>query len=135
MLRRIDEWHKSTWEFIVAIIAMIGPAVGTAVYCAYQVSMGNGLAQFRLGLIEVPKYLGAGASYLDVLILDVLIVVALAGGFGYRYYYFRHERDFIIKYKIDAETGFKSLYPNNARGGHNPRSYDSSDIGDFNGGD
>jgi hypothetical protein len=64
MLIRIDEWHKSTWEFVIAIIAMIGPALGTAAYCAYQVSMGNGLSQFRLGFIDVPKYLGAGASYL-----------------------------------------------------------------------
>jgi len=135
MLRRIDEWHKSTWEFIIAMVAMIGPALGTAVYCAYQVSLGNGLLQFRLSFIDVPKYLGAGASYLDVLILDGLIVLALIGGFGYRYYHFRHERDFIKKYNIEAETGFKSLFSNKPRSGGKHGHYDSNDHGDFGGSD
>jgi hypothetical protein len=117
------------------MIALIGPALGTAVYCAYQVSMGNGLLQFRIGFIDVPKYLGAGASYLDVLILDGLIVLALIIGLGYRYYHFRHERDFIKKYNIDAETGFKSLFSNKPRGGGNYDRYDSSDHGEFDGSD
>ncbi len=133
LLSRMNEWHKSTWEFIVSLIALLGPPLGMAFYCAYQVSIGSGHEQFRLGFVDVPKYLGAGASYLDVLILDVFVVLALLAGLGYRYYYFRHERDFIKKYNIDAETGVKSLFKSSSRTKGNGN-YDS-DGGDFGGGD
>ena len=100
ILNRMSEWHKSTWELAVSLVAILGPPIGVAVHCAYQVSIGNGHEQFRLAFVDVPKYLGAGASYLDVLIFDVLVGLALLVGLGYRYYYFRHERDFIKKYNI-----------------------------------
>lgn len=66
---------------------LVGPFLGNLVYCSYQVYLGNGLLQYRLGFIDVPKYLGAGASYLDVLILNVCAIVALLIGIGLRYYH------------------------------------------------
>jgi len=91
--------------------------------CPLARSIGNGLLQYRLGFIEVPKYLGAGASYLDVLILNACAVLALLIGIGLRYYHYRHERDFIRKYKIEGETGFKSIFSpsksNNSGGSYN----------------
>jgi hypothetical protein len=108
MLQRISEWHKTTWELIGGILAIILPALGTAAYCAFKVASGEGHEQFRLGFVDIPKYLGAGASYLDILILDGMMVVALVVGFGLRYYHYRDERDFLKKYKIKGETGFTS---------------------------
>jgi hypothetical protein len=72
---------------------------------------------------------------LDVLILDGLVVLALIIGFGCRYYHFRHERDFIKKYNIEAETGFKSLFSNKPRSGGKNSHYDSNDHGDSGGSD
>lgn len=133
ILNRMSGWHKSTWEFIVSLFLIIGPPLGMAFHCAYQVSIGNGHEQFQLGFVDIPTYLGAGASYLDVLILNCFAVLALLAGLGFRYYYFRHERDFIKKYNIEAETGFKSIFKSSSRskGGD---SYDS-DGGGFDGGD
>jgi len=133
ILNRMNEWHKSTWEFIVSIIALVGPPMGMTIYCAYQVAIGNGLEQFQLEFVDIPKFLGAGASFLDVLILNCLIVIAIWGGLGYRYYYYRHERDFIKKYNIDADTGFKSIFKSSSRSRGNSN-YDN-DGGDFGGGD
>jgi len=110
MLRRLSEYHRSTWECIISLTFVLGPFLGNLVHCAYQVSIGNGLLQYRLGFIEVPKYLGAGASYQDVLILNVCAVLALLIGIALRYYHYRHERDFIRKHKIEGETGFKSIF-------------------------
>ncbi len=107
ILDRMNNWSESTLGFILWLFPLVGPPVGIAFHCVYQVSIGNGHEQFRLGFVDVPKYLGAGASYLDVLILDALIILALFVGLGFRYYYFRHERDFIKKYNIKVKTGPK----------------------------
>lgn len=133
ILNRMSEWHNSTWELAVSLVAIIAPPLGVAFYCAYQVSIGNGHEQFRLAFVDVPKYLGAGASYLDVLILDAIAVLALLVGLGFRYYYFRHERDFIKKYNIETETGIKSLFKRPSRS--KASSNDDGESGGFGGED
>lgn len=113
------------------LVAILAPSLGVTFHCAYQISIGNGHEQFRLVFVDVPKYLGAGASFLDVLILDALIVLALLVSLGFRYYYFRHERDFIKKYNVEAETGFTSL----SKGSSRSKGISDSDGGDFGCGD
>lgn len=117
----------------MSLFALLGPPVCMALHCVHQVVIGNGHEQFRLAFVDVPKYLGAGASYLDVLIYDAFVVLALLVGLGYRYYYFRHERDFIKKYNIKAETGFKSMFKSSS-GSRGSGNNDSGDGG-FDGGD
>ena len=110
MLRRLSEFHRSTWECIISFIAMVGPILGVIVHCIYQISMSNALVQFRLGPIESPKYFGIGASYQDVLIFHVCIFIALIVGIALRYYHYRDERDFMRKYNVKDQTGFGSLF-------------------------
>lgn len=75
-----------------------------------------------MAFVDVPKYLGAGASYLDVLILDVFIILALCVGLGLRYYYDRHERDFIKKYNIKVKT--KPKYSSGSKESNSGYEYD-----------
>ncbi|MAM89513.1 MAG: hypothetical protein CME36_19610 [unclassified Hahellaceae] len=106
MLRHIAEWWKSTWQFLITIAALALPPLCLTGYCWYKVATGEGAEQFRLGFVDIPKYLGAGASYLDVLILNICVLLVLAVGFAVRYYQYRHERDFMRKYGIKGGTGF-----------------------------
>ncbi len=135
ILSRINEWHKTTWELVVSLFAFIAPPAGMAFHCLHQVVIGSGHEQFRLDFVDIPKYLGAGASYLDVLIYDVFVVLALLVGLGYRYYYFRHERDFIKKYNIKAETGFKSIFKSRSGSRGSGDNDNDNGGGGFDGGD
>ena len=122
ILDRMNSFSETTLGFILWLFPIVGPPVGIALHCVYQVSIGNGHEQFRLAFVDIPKYLGAGASYLDVLILDVLIILALCVGLGLRYYYFRHERDFIKKYNIKVKP--KPKYSSDSKESDSGYEYD-----------
>lgn len=71
-----------------------------------KVIHGEGQAEFRLGNVPIPKLLGAGATYLDVLILLSAAEIAMLGAILWRYKEYREEEDFKKKCGITEKRSF-----------------------------
>ncbi len=80
--------------------------LGVLVHCIDKVLRGEGLEPFKLGNVPIPKFLRAGASYQDALILMIVAVQSLMAGLFFRWRYYRLEDDFKNKYKIKDKSSF-----------------------------
>lgn len=58
---------------------------------AMEIKMGNANELFKLGFVEIPTWLGAGATNLSIVILFIGIWIALIVGFISRYRYYKDE--------------------------------------------
>ncbi len=76
--------------------------------------------------MDHPVLTNLGVSYLEVLIADIATLVALLVGLLIRYNYYKDERDFIKKYKLNAKTGFYQDFKNSS-GSTNERGADFDD--------
>lgn len=94
----------SLWVFLVAGGLIL--SVGAVLYSLDKVLRGQALEPFKLGNVPVPWLLGAGASYLEVLILLVALIIAFVVALAVRWHYYRDERDFRRKYKIPGKGAF-----------------------------
>jgi len=107
MLRDLDNALESKrWGFILFLIASILPALGVVAHCIVNIANGKALETYDLVIMDHPVLTNLGVSYLEVLIYDVIYLLALAVGLLWRYYHYKDERDFMRKYNIKGETGF-----------------------------
>ena len=83
-----------------------GITLGPTVYCLDKVINGQSLEPFRLGNVPIPSFQGAGASYLDVLILFGAAFLAVNIAMIIRYHQLKNERDFKKKYGIKDHKSF-----------------------------
>ena len=83
-----------------------GITLGPLVHCIDKVIKGQSLEPFRLGNVPIPTFQGAGATYLDVLILFLVAFVAVNIAILIRYNQLRNERDFKKKYGIKDDKSF-----------------------------
>jgi len=82
------------------------PLLGVLALCIDKVVKGRGLDAFMLGNMPIPKLLGAGASYLDVLIFMLIATLLLTIALFVRWRHYRLEDDFKKKYGIKDKSSF-----------------------------
>lgn len=105
-MQKLLDWLWSSWRFALTLVLMVSPFLGLTALCLLKVQAGQGLQPFRLGMVDMPRFLGAGASYLDVLLLCLLVPAALLTALLLRYRYYRDERDFLRRHGLPGRTGF-----------------------------
>jgi hypothetical protein len=107
MLRKLaDEIDGSSFIGFISIILMLLVLSGKVLYCLVQVLKGRGHETFHMIVMEHPVFTFINASFMDVLIFEAGMLIALVVGLVWRYFYYRDEREFLKKYKIKGKTGF-----------------------------
>lgn len=91
----IGEFFATTRGFLVMFIGFGFFPTVLGFIALSRVQTFGPLERFRLGNTEIPKFMGAGASNLDVLILCVVALVALVVGLVIRYFYFRDKLNYL----------------------------------------
>lgn len=113
MLRKLEFSLRNTnLGFVIFLMATILPFLGVIVHCSYNIYLGKGLDTYNLIIMDHPVLTNLGVSYLEVLIVDIATLVAIFVGLLIRYSYYKDERDFIKKYKLNAKTGFYQDFKN-----------------------
>lgn len=90
--------------FIFLFACTVVSMLGVMLHCGYNIYLGNALETFDIIIMDHPVLTSLGVSYLEVLIGDVCILLALIIVWGLRYHYYKDERDFIKKYNIKGKT-------------------------------
>ena len=127
MLRKFEFSLRNTnFGFMIFLLATLLPFLGVIIHCSYNIYLGKGLDTYDLIIMDHPVLTNLGVSYLEVLIADVATLVALLVGLLIRYNYYKDERDFIKKYKLNAKTGFYQDFKNSS-GSTNERGADFDD--------
>ncbi len=105
---KLKKFLTNCWLFVTGLGLALIADLSLWTYSATQVYAGRSLEQFRLGHVEIPKFLGAGATFLDVFILNIATVIALLIAFYCRYRYYEPERDILKKLgrEKEGQTGF-----------------------------
>jgi hypothetical protein len=105
---KLKSFLTNCWLFASGFGLMFIADLSLWSYSATQVYAGRGLEQFKLGHVDIPKFLGAGATFLDVFILNIATVIALLIALYCRYRYYEPERDILRKLGKEKEgrTGF-----------------------------
>ncbi len=105
---KLKNFLTNCWLFTTAIGFTLVADLSLWSYSATQVYAGRGLEQFKLGNVDIPKLLGAGATFLDVFILNIATTIALVIALYCRYRYYEPERDILRKLGKEKEgsTGF-----------------------------
>lgn len=102
-LRCLTRWLTDGVFLFVAIGVLLGPTV----VCLDKIISGYGGAIFRLGNVPIPKYLGAGATYWDVFVLDVICLGVLCLGIYYDYSEYKLEKDFRSRYAKNTKYSYR----------------------------
>ena len=119
MLRKLEFSLRNTnLGFVIFLMATILPFLGVIVHCSYNIYLGKGLDTYNLIIMDHPVLTNLGVSYLEVLIADIATLVAIFVGLLIRYSYYKDERDFIKKYKLNAKTGFYQDFKNTSSSGN-----------------
>lgn len=100
---KLKNFLTNCWLFATGIGLTLIADLSLWSYSATQVYAGRGLEQFRLGHIDIPKFLGAGATYLDIFILNIATVIALLIALIFRYRHYEPERDILKKLGKEKE--------------------------------
>ncbi len=103
---KLKSFVGNCWLFASGIGLLFIADLGIGLYAATQVYFGNGFGQFRLGNVDIPKFLGAGATYLEVFISSLVTIIALTGGLIARYKHYSPERNLLKQYNKAGKTGF-----------------------------
>ena len=94
ILQSVKNWISSGLALFIGAGVVFGPTV----YCLDKVMNGQGNEIFRLGSVPVPKFLGAGATYWTVLVLDIFALVVIFVGIYLDHKEYKLEKDFRTKY-------------------------------------
>ena len=103
---KLKSFLENCWLFFTGFGLLIIADLGMSIYTGTQVYTGHGLEQFRLGSVDIPKFLGAGATYLEVFITDVVTLICLTVALFARYRYYTPERELLKRYNKEGNTGF-----------------------------
>ena len=68
-----------------------------------EIYQGNGLELFKLGNLPIPKFLGAGASNIEMFIFCIVGVIAISIGLIRRYLYLRGDIAMMRKLGVKEE--------------------------------
>jgi hypothetical protein len=106
MLRKMSDEMEGSGVFgFLTLILLLMTLSGKTLYCLVHVLNGKGHETFKMPMVD-RLFTWIDASYMDVLILDGALLIALIVGLIFRYFYYSDERDFLRKYKIKDKTGF-----------------------------
>jgi len=126
MFRKLQaSFEETNLGLVLFLLGVIGPIVGVMAHCGYNIYLGNALETYDLIIMDHPVLTNLGVSYLEVLLADVAVLIALGVGLAFRYYHYKDERDFIKKYNLKRNTGFYSDF--SSKSSLDSRSYDSCD--------
>lgn len=128
MLGKINSgWENTNWGLALFLISIILPALGVVAHCTVQIFEGKALEHYDLVIMDHPILTNWGATYLEVLIGDVLLLVVLIVGLIFRHLHYGDERDFMKKYNIKGKTGFTRDFKDP---GSTRSDYSNSDFSD-----
>ena len=126
MLRKLQaSFEDTSLGLVLFLLGVVGPILGVMVHCGYNIYLGNALETYDLIIMDHPVLTNLGVSYLEVLLADAAVFIALGIGLAFRYFYYKDERDFIKKYNLKGKTGFYSDFA--PKTNLDSRSYDSYD--------
>ena len=97
---------KQNMQFTIFIVLTLLAPVAVMIHCLINIAQGNALHTYDLVIMDHPVLTNLDVTYLEVFIADLLTIIAFIVALALRYFYYRHERDFIKKYNIQAKTGF-----------------------------
>ncbi len=105
-MMKLKAFIGDCWLFISGFgLTLIGDIVFFT-YAGLMVYAGKGIEPFTFGSVEIPKLQGAGATFMDVFILNAAIVIAVVIAFIVRYKYYEPERAIIKKHMLKDKAGF-----------------------------
>ncbi len=88
------------------IIATMLPAFGVTVHCLFNIWQGKALEPYVLVIMDHPILTNLGATYFDILIGDLVVLISVILALYLRHRHYRDERDFLKKYNVKGKTGF-----------------------------
>lgn len=124
MLKKfIYDLENTNWGFIVLITVLFLPSVAVGFHCLFNIFHGKALETFDLTIMAHPVLTNLGVTYIEVLVGNIITLVAIFIGFYLRYRHYRDERDLMRKYNIKGKTGFSQEFkPSSSNQGNH---YDS----------
>ncbi len=106
LLKFSYDLENANWGFIILVSALLLPSVAVDFYCLFNIYHGRALETFDLVIMAHPILTNLGVTYLEVLVGNIITLVAILVGIYLRYRYYRDELDLMKKYNIKGKTGF-----------------------------